>query len=63
MAIVFFTGAGGPLLAVLTAVGGNFTMAFVEVVRYAPYGVVNPLKIAEYFRYEKQQRRARNVGA
>ena len=59
----FFTGAGGPLLAVLTAVGGNFTMAFVEVVRYAPYGVVNPLKIAEYFRYEKQQRRARNVGA
>jgi len=60
--LYFFTGAGGPLLAVLTAVSMNFTMAFIHVVRYAPYGVVNPLKIAEYFRYEKQQRRGRNTG-
>lgn len=52
----FLTGVGGLLLAVLISVGGNFTMAFVEVVRYPPYGVVNPLKIAKYFRYEKQQK-------
>lgn len=60
--LYFLTGVGGLSLAVLIAVGGNFTMAFVEVVRYAPYGVVNPLKIAEYLRYEKQQRRGRNPG-
>ena len=53
----FLTGTGSLLLSVFIAVGGNFTMAFVEVVRYAPYGVVNPLKVVEYFRYEKQQRR------
>ena len=59
----FLTGVGDAILIFLIAVGGNFTMAFVEVVHYAPYGVVNPLKVVEYFRYEKQQRRTRNAGA
>ncbi len=58
----FLTGAGGLLLSVFIAVVSNFGMAFIHVVRYAPYGVVNPLKVVEYFRYEKQQRRARNAG-
>lgn len=53
------TGVGEVWMLLVMVPAGNFTMSFVEVIRYSPYGLVNPLKFPEYFRYEKQHWKSR----